>query len=44
MIRNGVLFLKPDRPLFSISYAHSEEDLEKLLELTETFVRKNTHG
>ena len=41
MLRNGMLFLKPDRPIFSISYAHSEEELGKLLELTEAFVKEN---
>jgi len=40
LISNGILFLKPDKPVFSISAAHSSEDVEKLLFLVEDFARK----
>ncbi len=39
MLHNGMLFLKPERPVFAISYAHSEEELEKQVALTEEFIK-----
>lgn len=38
MLRNGIIFLKPDRPVFLISAAHGEEEIHRVLEFTEEFL------
>lgn len=39
MLNDDVLFLKPDRPVFLISAAHGEEEIDRVLSLTEEFAR-----
>ena len=39
MVRNGVAYMTPQSPHMAISFAHTREDIDKFVALTEEFVR-----
>ncbi|PUA31446.1 MAG: hypothetical protein B9J98_06250 [Candidatus Terraquivivens tikiterensis] len=41
LLDNGILCMKPSKQLFAISAAHTEEDIDRLVSVTEEFLRQN---
>jgi glutamate-1-semialdehyde aminotransferase len=39
MVRNGVAYMTPQSPHMAISFAHTTEDIDKFVALTEEFVK-----